>query len=279
MNNKTFILLSRSILDSEVFASQKLLKIWIWCLCKANHKDNFVPITTGRGQTTVKVKRGQFLFGRHKAEEELIIDGSTIYKIMKRLELLGNIKIKSNSHYSVITICNYGTYQSADSYKVTGKEQPSNRQVTGKSQASNTNNNVKNVNNEKKREQFVKWLDYRKDIKKAITVESTFNSLVKIFNSEPIEKIEWVVNHSIQNGYQGLFWEKYKAEPTGEPKKKVDHHVYKCPVCQVQYKRRTKGNNPFPHECETETCKEKMVNGMVVGHSLEYVDTIYRSNQ
>lgn len=145
-----FIFLSRSLLDSEVFASQKMLKIWIWCLCKANFKSKTVPIKTGRGETSVKIKRGQFIFGRFKAEDELCIDGSTIYKIMKKLEQIGNISIKSNSHYSVISICNYETYQDINNYKVTTNKQPSNNQVTGNKQPSNTTNNDNNVNKDNK---------------------------------------------------------------------------------------------------------------------------------
>ncbi len=39
---------------------------------------------------------------------------------------------------------------------------------------------------------FRKWLKYRKEIKKAITNESTYELLVERFNSEPVEKIKWV---------------------------------------------------------------------------------------
>ena len=92
-----YILLSRGVLDSDVFASQKLLKIWVWCLCKANFKDRFVPLKIGKGETVVSVKRGSFIFGRHKAEEELFIDGSTIYKSIKKLEKMDMIKIESNN--------------------------------------------------------------------------------------------------------------------------------------------------------------------------------------
>ena len=127
-----WIKLHRVILESEVFASQKMLKIWIWCLCRANHKTKFVPMKTGRGETNVKVKKGQFLFGRFTAEEELFIDGSTIYKIMHKLKEIGNITIKSNTHYSVITICNYDKYQDVKEIEVTTNEQPSNNQVTTK---------------------------------------------------------------------------------------------------------------------------------------------------
>ena len=135
-----FIILSRGIIDSDVFASQKLLKIWVWCLCRASFKDRTIPISVGKGESIVNIKRGQFIFGRHKAEDELFIDGSTIYKAMKKLQEIGNITIKSNNQYSIVTICNYDKYQDVSNYKVTAKEQPSNNQVTANEQPSNTNN-------------------------------------------------------------------------------------------------------------------------------------------
>jgi len=119
---------------------------------------NYVPIKTGRGETSVKVNRGEFLFGRFKAEEELFIDGSTIYKIMKRLEKIGNISIKSNSHYSIVSICNYEQYQDDEDIEVTSNEQASNNQVTTKSQASNTTKKEKNVN----KEEVIKFYELEK---------------------------------------------------------------------------------------------------------------------
>jgi hypothetical protein len=144
--DKGYILLSRNLLESDVFASQKLLKIWIWCLCKANFKDRSVPLKVGKGETIVHIKRGSFLFGRHKAEDELFIDGSTIYKSIKKLQDMEMITIKSNNQYSVITICKYDEYQDNGSYKVTSKDQPSNNKSTSKDQPSNTTNTLTNVN-------------------------------------------------------------------------------------------------------------------------------------
>lgn len=160
-----FILLSRGILESDVFASQKLLKIWIWCLCKANFKDKSVPLKVGKGETIVRVKRGSFIFGRNKAEDELFIDGSTIYKSMQKLKELSMIEIESNNQYSIVTISNYDTYQDGKSYKVTSKEQASNNQLTTKEQPSNTTknyNNDKNDNNDnnKKPPIFLDFLNY-----------------------------------------------------------------------------------------------------------------------
>ena len=206
-----YILLSRGVLDSDVFASQKLLKIWVWCLCKANFKDRFVPLKIGKGETVVSVKRGSFIFGRHKAEEELFIDGSTIYKSIKKLEKMDMIKIESNNQYSIVTICKYNTYQDANVYKVTTKEQPSNNQVTSKSQPSNTTKALPNVNNDKK-ELLQNWLNYKIEIKKEIKSNSTMKTLINRFNKEPLSVVESVVNQSIENNYQGLFWDKAVKE-------------------------------------------------------------------
>lgn len=143
------ILLARGILNSQVFAHQTALKIWIWCLCRATFKERFVSVKIGKGETTVKLKPGEFIFGRFKAEEELGIDGSTIYKWMQKFASsdFDMVKIQSNSQYSIISICNWQTYQYLNGKRVTTKEQPKNNQVTAEEQPSNTNNKDNNGNN------------------------------------------------------------------------------------------------------------------------------------
>ena len=215
-----FIALSRSLLDSEVFSSQKMLKIWIWCLLKANYKDNFVPLKIGRGEKTVKVERGQFLFGRFKAEDELFIDGSTIYKIMQKLEEIGNIKIESNNHYSVITICNYNTYQNISNYKVTANEQQTNSKRTANEQPSNTTNKEKKEkkdNNIKERESLFQktllpfYAEYSKD-----AVDEFFNYWSEPNQSKTKMKFElektWDLSRRLKTWQKNqLKWNKQKT--------------------------------------------------------------------
>lgn len=167
---ETFILLSRSILDSEVFANEKMLKIWLWCLAKASHKKRFLSISIGRGVKSVELERGQFLFGRNTASDELSIQPTTIYKIIKRLEEMGNITIESDNHYSVISICNYDHYQNTDNYGVTANEQPSDSQVTAKGQQSDsrmtTERQQSDTNNELNKQNKLKELkQYSTEIK------------------------------------------------------------------------------------------------------------------
>ena len=110
------IKLYRSTLDSRVFANEKALKIWIWCLLKASYKNRFIPIVTGKGSTIVELKEGEFIFGRHTASKELKLKASTIYDWIKRFSSneFQMITLKTVTHYSVITICNWGEYQGSE---------------------------------------------------------------------------------------------------------------------------------------------------------------------
>lgn len=145
-----WIKLHRKLLDSQVFANEGLLKVWIYCLCRANHDVSYVPITTGKGTTEVKVDKGQFIFGRKSSAKDLGMNQSTLYKRLKKLEKLGNCNTQSNSHYTLVTICNWETYQDSKKPLEQGKEQLSNNQVTTREQPSNTDKNDNNYKNEKK---------------------------------------------------------------------------------------------------------------------------------
>lgn len=140
-----WIKLHRKLLDSEIFASQIGLKIWLWSLMKASHKKRFIPIRIGKGETTVAVEKGSFIFGRNSASRELNINGSTVYKWMQKLQDMGMISIESNNQYSIITICNYVDYQKNEKDEVTAIGQPLDNQVTATQQPRDTYKKVKNV--------------------------------------------------------------------------------------------------------------------------------------
>jgi hypothetical protein len=143
----------RKILNSQVFAHQTSLKIWVWCMAKVTFKERFVPLKIGKGETTVKLLPGQFIFGRFKAEEELGIDGSTIYKWIQKFASpdFDMITVQSNNQYSIITLCNWEQYNSIDEEEITTKEQPSNSGVTTVEQPSNNSvTQTIKINNDKK---------------------------------------------------------------------------------------------------------------------------------
>lgn len=167
-----YIILSRSLVDSVAFKNEKWLKVWLWCLFEANFKSNTIPINTGKGMSAIKVERGQFVFGRNKHSKELGLKPSTLWKIILKLKSMGNLNIKSNSHCSIITVCNYDLYQDISNYKVTGK-------VTGKEQASDRQGTQHKERKERKEGNEIK----KPSVKKGYSEE--FENWWKIFKGNP----------------------------------------------------------------------------------------------
>lgn len=217
-----YINLYRQILDSAVFASEKRLKLWIWLLCKANYKDRFVSLNIGRGESVIELKRGQVLFGRFKAEEETGIDGSTIYKILKWFENENMISIKSNTHYTVLTVCNYDTYNIIESEKVTANEQQTNSQVTANEQPSNTPKKDKKDKKDKK-------ITYPtiEDVKNYFK-ENGYNeqTAIKMFNSYSIADWKDSKGKQVLNWKQKAInvWFKDENKIKQQPAKKISYY-------------------------------------------------------
>ena len=108
--DKSWIKLYRNLLYSPIFENEKGLKIWIWCLLKATHIDRNQLV----GQQIVELKKGQFVFGRKKASEELKMTESVIYKYIKLLKKLEMISMESNNKFSVVTVKKWEDYQLED---------------------------------------------------------------------------------------------------------------------------------------------------------------------
>ena len=224
-----WIKLHRKLLDSEIFASQIGLKIWLWCLMKASHKKRFIPIKIGKGEAIVTIEKGSFIFGRHSAEKELNISGSTVYKWIKKLQDMGMINIKSDSHYSIITICNYEDYQKKDEQQVAPIEQPLDSQVTAIEQPRDTYKNVKNVENVEKEvtpknsvdsivskfglnedmgEVVFDWLEYKKERRESYKSErgiKAFVTKLKNLSGDNVAVAKKITEQSFANNWAGIF--------------------------------------------------------------------------
>lgn len=136
-----YVKLFRQSMESRVFKNAELWKVWTWCLMKANHKEKWVTIQTGRGLTEIKISPGQFIFGRKTASEELLMPESSIRNRMKKLKNMQNLDMQPDTHYSIITIINWNTYQVNEKKE----DRQEDNQRTGKGQPKDTNKNVKNV--------------------------------------------------------------------------------------------------------------------------------------
>lgn len=174
--------------------NESTLKIWIWCLLRANYKSRKVTI----GNQVVDLEPGQFITGRYAAGEELKMNPNTFWKRVKTLEKLEMIELKSNNKYTVVSVINWASYQ-ISSEKVTAEEQQSNNKVTTKEQQSNTDNKVNKDKKDKKvnKEPKIKHGEYGH----VLLTEIQLNKLITDFGQEKItEYIKRADEYTQQTG-------------------------------------------------------------------------------
>lgn len=148
--HRGYIKLWRKSLDSGMLRNHELWAFWCWCLIKASHKEMSQLV----GLQKLRILPGQFVFGRRKAAQELKLHESRIFRMLKWLETEQQINIQANNKYSIITIVNWGIYQSEElsseqQIEQHNEHQMNNKRTTSEQQA-NTNKNDKNGKNEKK---------------------------------------------------------------------------------------------------------------------------------
>lgn len=134
MDNQGWIKIYRKLENSSIFSSEKGLKIWIWCLLHAGHKENDIYLNLQK----IHLQRGQFVFGRESASKQLGMSPSTVRNWIRLLKKDSYIDITATNKYSIITVLNYGQYQKEDIRK--------DNRITTEKQQNNTNNNDNNDN-------------------------------------------------------------------------------------------------------------------------------------
>ena len=111
ISNGNYYKTYRNDKETKLLKNAFLWQLWSFCRKEAAYKKKSVIWKTGRGSITISLERGQFVFGRNQLAKELNVKSSTLVYRLKRLQQMGNIEIKADNQYSIITICNYETSQ------------------------------------------------------------------------------------------------------------------------------------------------------------------------
>jgi hypothetical protein len=197
-----WIKIHRQILDWEWYSDNNSFRVFLHLLLKANHKQ--------KRYKGLELKIGTIITSRDILAIETGLSVQQIRTSLDKLKSTNEITIKTSSQGTIIEVVNYAKYQIVTN-EITIKEPTSNQQVT-------TN---KNVNKEKNEKELILdcWINYRKSAKKALTKQSIDSILVKMKNYTN-EQCKFVINNSIEQGWQGLFWDKIQTiQEVNEPKK------------------------------------------------------------
>ena len=247
-----YVKISRRVFSSKTFshlnAIQKLITIYL--ILMANHQDN--KWWDNHEKKFITIKRGSFITSIDSIKKKIKDRLVTTQKIRTLLETLRNMQfltIETTSRYTFITIIKYNLYQDGDSYY----NKPNGKAVTKQQQSGNkavtTNNNVKNVKNDKKKEKekgiiFLKaWKDFkamRTKIRKPLTKraeELIINELNKLATDEKTQVA--ILNQSIMNSWQGVFplrankkdddfgYQKYESKKVSKVEAEKQHDIAK----------------------------------------------------
>lgn len=135
-----WIKLHRGFTDWEWYQDANATRLFLHLLLTANHKQ-----AKWKGNT---VGRGQLITSRDHLAQELGMTIQVVRTSLLKLKKAENVTIESTNRFTLITVCNYDTYQSEedainqpDNQRVTSKEPTDNKRIT-------TNKNDKNKENE-----------------------------------------------------------------------------------------------------------------------------------
>ncbi len=220
-----WIKLHRKAIESRAFADDWLWRLWTWCLLRATWK----PCWCSKEDR--QLLPGQFVTGRHQAAGELGVSGSKWYRGMHTLQEWEQLRLEVNSIGTVVTICNWDTYQSDDAES----EQPVNSRWTASEQPVNTIEEGKEreegkdtpfplfeTNTPKPKakapeplafpdpldvpdfhEAWQRWEKHRREIKHPLT-PSMRKTQLKTLASWGLRRAIACIDHTIFKGWQGL---------------------------------------------------------------------------
>lgn len=105
--DKWWIKLSTQIQEHWIWKNHEYAYAWIDLLMMVNRSDNKLMVDN----ELITIKRGQRLTSICKLSERWGWSRNKTYKFILALEKDGMLKRKSTTHYTILTIVNYGKYQ------------------------------------------------------------------------------------------------------------------------------------------------------------------------
>jgi hypothetical protein len=161
--------------------------------------------------------------------EKIGISEMKVRTALKKLNLTNEVTSQSTTKSTMYTIVCFNEYQEDNKQNnkpITNEQQTDNKPITttkeGKKLTSKEvkktedmildEDNNETIKNEQTKHIFDNWIQYRKEINKPIKSKASLIALKKVFNSHSFEACKYVVNASIENCWQGLFWDKAPKE-------------------------------------------------------------------
>lgn len=193
-----WIKLHRKITNNPLYFSEPFTRsmAWVDMLLIANHTDNFF---FKRG-IRVDIKTGQIGYDLDTLGKRWKWSRGKVERFLQMLEKDEQIVRQKTNVTTLISIVNYKEYQTDDKANRKANDKPNSKPSEHKQEC------IRNKKNEKELI-LDRWIEYRKQIKKPIK-EATQETILAKMENFTEEQCKFVIDNSIENGWQGLFWDK-----------------------------------------------------------------------
>lgn len=218
--HRGYIKLWRKTLDSSICQNSHCFHLAIYLTMKANYKSTKFIFN----KQEITVDRGQCIIGRAKLSLETGITQQSIRTTLHTLENIGFLTTKSTNRFSIITICNYETYQSQDeidNQQITNSQPTTNQQLTTSKEVKRIKKNIGGkdspltdyplLTNPEFAKAFADFLTMRVKIKAPATHRAQQLLLKQLHKYEAPEAIA-MLEQSITRSWRGIFPLKYEQQ-------------------------------------------------------------------
>ena len=138
-----FVKLYRSMLGWEWYDDPNTFRVFVHILLRANYED--------KRWHGIEIKRGQLLTSRSKLAKETRLSTQSVRTALLHLKSTGEITIESTKRATLITVANFGLYQSGGekvtneiTNQITNESQTNHKRITNESQQIKKDKNIRN---------------------------------------------------------------------------------------------------------------------------------------
>lgn len=209
------IKLHRALTEWGWYKDLPTCKLWMHVLLRANYKD-----CEWQG---IEIPRGAFATSYAALSAESGLTVKQVRTALDKLKSTGEITVKTNRHYTIVTVAKYDEYQSAPDEMPTPAKCPAKPKADkpkGPDQTERFNEPVRSAVRD--------WLNYKKERREAYKSTGLKSLLTEIENRvkrHGEQAVAEVIRLSMANNWRGIIWDRITETRPEKPKYRMVNGV------------------------------------------------------
>lgn len=209
------IKLHRGMLEWGWYKDLPTCKLWLHILLRANYK-----ACEWQG---IEIPRGAFATSYAALSAESGLTVKQVRTALDKLKSTGEITVKTNRHYTIVTVAKYDEYQSAPDEMPTPAKCPAKPKADKPKEPDQTERF-----NEPVRSAVRDWLNYKKERREAYKSTGLKSLLTEIENRvkrHGEQAVAEVIRLSMANNWRGIIWDRITETRPEKPKYRMVNGV------------------------------------------------------